>query len=227
MDQSMDKELFVSVMRSGVSPEERAEHEETIGIIKGDLGKEVNPRIRMKMLERMAHSLCALECFGDAVEALEREARDPAMAEVKAWAIFLQGKVCEQAKEYQSAADYYVKALAEPNLNELDLFYRMANFSSIKYFLFNNAGFCFNYLREFEKAEYYCNHAISISPSAYNAWKNLGVSLEHQARYADAALCYLRAAHLSNGEARSTAHLSRLLGRHPELKADRNIFKAN
>ena len=60
--------------------------------------------------------------------------------------------------------------------------------------------------------------AIDIQPEQYNAWKNLGVSLEHQEQYEEAAECYLKAVVCSEGEKRTIDHLFRLVERHPSLK---------
>jgi len=56
-----------------------------------------------------------------------------------------------------------------------------------------------------------------MDPLRYNAWKNLGVSLEFQKKYEEAAECYFRAICCSHGERRSVKHFLRLLERQPAI----------
>jgi tetratricopeptide (TPR) repeat protein len=57
-----------------------------------------------------------------------------------------------------------------------------------------------------------------MNPERYNAWKNLGVTLEHQGKYEEAAERYQKAAICSRGERRSIRHFFRLLKRQPVLR---------
>ncbi|MFA6386846.1 MAG: hypothetical protein WCW04_03725, partial [Candidatus Paceibacterota bacterium] len=131
---------------------------------------------------------------------------DPSMGETAAIVFLKCGGMCEAVNYYYSALWLYEGSMlfesSDPN---------------VRYFQHNNLGFCLNYFKQFAEAESYLVFATKILPHRYNAWKNLGVSLEHQACYREAAESYLRAITEGHAESRSAKHLFRLLDRHPEL----------
>jgi tetratricopeptide (TPR) repeat protein len=118
-----------------------------------------------------------------------------------------EGGYCEKIRDYESAVDFYAAGVRVPKTNE-----------TLIYFSLNNLGFCLNFMRRFEEAEKFIRQAIDFWPETYNAWKNLGVSLEWQGQYEEAAECYLKAVRLGQGEPRSQMHLYRILRRHPSLR---------
>jgi tetratricopeptide (TPR) repeat protein len=67
------------------------------------------------------------------------------------------------------------------------------------------------------EAEEFCRAAIEIDPDRYNAWKNLGVSLQGQGRMGDAALSYCEATDRGPEDPRAFRLLEDLLMAHPEL----------
>lgn len=122
-------------------------------------------------------------------------------------ALFLrEGGRSEGFMDYESALKFYEKSLA---FDIEDPKYR--------YFRLNNFGFCLNFLQRFESAEEFLRAATGMAPERYNAWKNLGVSLEHQGKCEEAAECYLKSIQCSGGEPRSFGHYRRLLERYPAL----------
>jgi len=118
-----------------------------------------------------------------------------------------EGGYCEKVRDYESGAVFYA---ASAGLSVEDPF--------IRYFSLNNLGFCLNFIRKFDEAEKVLRQAIAFDPGKYNSWKNLGVSLEWQGQYEEAAESFLKAYNLSKGEPRAHLHLKRLLDRHPTLK---------
>ncbi|MEI7999639.1 MAG: tetratricopeptide repeat protein [Candidatus Omnitrophota bacterium] len=118
-----------------------------------------------------------------------------------------EGAYCEKARDFESGVVFYGACAA---LSVED--------PMIKFFSLNNLGFCFNYVRKFDEAEKVLRQAIAFDPNKYNAWKNLGVSLEWQGQYEEAVECFIKAITISKGEPRSRLHLNRLLERHPTLK---------
>lgn len=118
-----------------------------------------------------------------------------------------EGVYCERIRDFESAIVFYDACLVSYPEDQF-----------IRYYSLNNLGFCLNFSRKFEEAENMLRVAIVIYPGKYNAWKNLGISLEWQGQYEEAAECYLKAYNLSKGEPRSHLHLKRLLDRHPTLK---------
>lgn len=61
-----------------------------------------------------------------------------------------------------------------------------------------------------------CRDAIEIDPGSYNAYKNLGVALQGQRIYPEAAVLFLRAALSYPPDPRSLGHLEDLLSNHRE-----------
>jgi len=123
--------------------------------------------------------------------------------------VLVQGKLSEQIGDYDRAIKYYQKALGYGLQEDVDY-----------YFIYNNLGYCNNFKEDFKKAEKCCLKAIRIDRKRYNAWKNLGVSMECRGRYRESAKYFMLAANLSKGETRSMMHLHRLLKRRPELRQE-------
>ena len=117
-----------------------------------------------------------------------------------------EGSCSEKCGDYESALKFYKAALG----------FQVSD-PKLRYFRLNNFGFCLNFFRRFEAAEEFLRAAVAMAPKLYNAWKNLGVTLEHLAKYEEAAECYLKAIRCSRGEPRSVRHFKRLLERQPAL----------
>jgi len=79
------------------------------------------------------------------------------------------------------------------------------------YFLHNNLGYCLASISRYSDAEPHCRAAIAIDPGRYNAWKNLGLSLQGQGRFKEAAWCFYRAALLCPEDGRAREHLLELV----------------
>ena len=62
--------------------------------------------------------------------------------------------------------------------------------------------------------------AIKLGPGSWEAWKNLGVSLEHQNQIEEAFLAYFKAVFLSRGRVVPVMHLTRLSQRYPGVVPD-------
>lgn len=118
-----------------------------------------------------------------------------------------EGAYCEKARDYESGIVFY-SACVDLSVED----------PMIRYFSLNNLGFCLNFFRRFDEAEKVLRQAIAFDPEKYNSWKNIGVSLEWQGQYEEAAECYLKAYNVSKGEPRTHLHLRRLLDRRPTLK---------
>jgi len=57
----------------------------------------------------------------------------------------------------------------------------------------------------FVDGEKYCRTAIEIDPQRHNSYKNLGLALQGQGKYAEAAACFFQAALISPPDYRSIA----------------------
>lgn len=117
-----------------------------------------------------------------------------------------QGGRSEKFQDFESATKFYEASLSCDIRN-----------SRGRYFRLNNLAFCLNVMQRFDRAEEFLRAATSMDPLRYNAWKNLGVSLEFQGKHEEAAECYFRAICCSYGEGRSVKHFLRLLERQPAL----------
>lgn len=118
------------------------------------------------------------------------------------------GQLMEKMKDYLLAARFYRQAFT---LEPTD--------SQNWYFINNNLGFCLNTLGEFGEAEAYCRAATEIDPDRPNAYKNLGLSLQGQGRYAEAVAAFVQAVQANASDARALRHLEALAAEHPEIIA--------
>jgi tetratricopeptide (TPR) repeat protein len=138
------------------------------------------------------------------LERLMAEAEDSGKRAVLSLSL---GQLMEQVRDYGAAIEAYTKALAlEPADPE------------IWYFINNNLGYCLSQFSRYEEAEARCRAAIQLDPRRHNAHKNLGIALEGQGRFGEAAQCYLVAAQTQPDDPRSLRHLEDLLARHPEVR---------
>ena len=81
----------------------------------------------------------------------------------------------------------------------------------------NNLGYSLNQVGRHGEAEACCRAAIAIDAGRHNAHKNLGISLEGQGKYLEAAQCFLKAAQAAPDDLRALGHLEDLLARHEEI----------
>lgn len=130
---------------------------------------------------------------------------------------FHMGQVCEHKKDFDMAFDSYFKSLDIGSGNPY-----------FQYWQHNNLAFCYLIKKDFAAAERHCQIAIDIDDANWkprydswdrnwNAWKNMGVAMEHTGRYLEAASFYTTGIKLSRGNERAVLHLRRLLERHPGL----------
>ena len=175
-----------------------------------------NPRSKPKILDALIHiyrsstinnggRYSTTNC-DELIGIFSNHMDDPSLGEVTAYLLVREGSYCETVRGFDAAIKFYGKSLS----------YKIKDFE-LRYFRLNNLAFCLNYLGRFTEAEPILREAIAIDPSRYNAHKNLGVSLEHQEQFEEAARCYLRSWQLCPTDGRAGLHLKRLIERHPEL----------
>jgi tetratricopeptide (TPR) repeat protein len=126
--------------------------------------------------------------------------------EDRAEAYFFLGQAMEHVKDFESAFRFYMQAMELEPRNKM-----------YWYFIHNNIGFSLNQLSRYLDAEKYLREAITIDRSRANAFKNLGLSLEGQGRYSEAARSYIAAVQANATDPRALWHLEELAGRQPEL----------
>ena len=124
------------------------------------------------------------------------------------------GGSCEGRGDFKKAARYYARGIP---LEPEDLL--------VSYLLNNNLGFCLIQAGCYQRGAVYCEAAIRICPARHNAHKNLGLALEGQGQYVEAARCYMKATELGPRDRRALRHLRELVQEHPEVAwADPEIF---
>lgn len=121
-----------------------------------------------------------------------------------------QGVWREWVSDFQGALDCYQEGLdCRPKKPDT------------RYFLNNNTGYCLNRLGRASEAEPWCRQAVEINPDYHNAHKNLGMVLEGQGRWLEAAEAFQQAIQAWPGDRRAYDHIARLLDQHPGLALDR------
>jgi len=141
-----------------------------------------------------------------AAKYMERLVRVTEDSEKKAFCLLSLGQLMEQCGEYETALGHYKQALLLEPGNECSW-----------YFIHNNMGCCLNHLEEFEDAERYCRDAILIDPARYNAFINLGVSLEAQERFLEATQSFLSALQADAEDMELIVHIEELVDEHDEI----------
>ena len=127
----------------------------------------------------------------------------------KAEMCFRQGQLMEHVMDWESAIRFYSKALEIGSRADID-----------RYFIHNDIGFALNQLERYAEAELHLREAIRLDETRPNAFKNLGLSLEGQGKFGEAALCYITATRANASDPRALKHLEELAKRHKEAYAD-------
>jgi tetratricopeptide (TPR) repeat protein len=127
----------------------------------------------------------------------------------KAATVLAMGQTMEQVGDYESAVRYYREAFAFEPVH-----------TRTWYFINNNLGFSLNMLGKFEEGERSCRAAIEIDGQLPNGFKNLGIAMRGQGRFAESAACFVQATQMDASDARSVKLLEGLLEQHPELELE-------
>ena len=158
-------------------------------------------------------SVLALECaskgkFAPAQEYFEMLLADNQAETLKAYCLLSIGQLQEQQENYSAAIHWYRKA-----------FRLHPGTDGTWYLLHNNLGYCLNRFGLHVEAEGLCRKAIAIDPARHNAHKNLGIALEGQGCFAEAAREYLAAVKIRPEDRRALRLLQRLRTVHPASTA--------
>lgn len=126
--------------------------------------------------------------------------------ERKAFYLLTLGRLSEQLGEPDVAATYYADGLATEPQDRNNW-----------YFLHNNLAHCLNERKVFQRAEWLSREAIVIDPHRHHARHTLGVALEGQGRWKEAAESYVDAVTVAPTEPQPLLRLEQLLRSHPEV----------
>lgn len=203
---NMLEELFVAELRGGITyyiakgAQERA---------KQALRSAKTADTRMTALSAFVKACIPENNLLEAGAITEDLLKDPQMIFHRSRLLFCLGDLSERLYEFDTAISYYCRSLACGSRPE-----------ELHHVLWSNLGFCWLYKQDFKTAEQCCRWAISINGQSWDAWKNLGVSLEHQQQIEEAFLAYFKAVLMSRGRAIPVMHLIRLSQRHPGVVPD-------
>ena len=164
---------------------------------------------KMRAMETLLKVCNAEGCFWEGLNAIDQLISDHDIAEHRSRLLFLAGEMSAGLYEYDKATGYYARSLACP-IRTKDQ--HIATVSKL--------GFCNLYRQDFNQAEEWSRWAIKLGPYSWEAWKNLGVSLEHQGQIEEAFLAYFKAVFLSRGWAVPVMHMIRLSQRNPGMVPD-------
>jgi tetratricopeptide (TPR) repeat protein len=120
--------------------------------------------------------------------------------------LLTMGQVLEGSGDFKAALAIYTRAFELPPEQ-----------NAVWYYLNNNRANCLNEESRHVEAEMHCRAAIAINGQQHNAHKNLGVALQGQGRYAEAALSFAYANRLCPADGWALSLLKSLLIRHLEV----------
>jgi tetratricopeptide (TPR) repeat protein len=130
-------------------------------------------------------------------------------AETQAGLWLLAGVLLEKRKRFAAAAMAYRQGyVLEPCRPD------------VWYFMNNNLGFCLIQVGAFVEAEGFCRTAIRIDPARANAYKNCGLALQGQGRFAEAARSFIDGILAFPEDQRSLHHLHELIEANPQVESD-------
>ena len=116
------------------------------------------------------------------------------------------GLLMEQRENYEAAAAAYSEVLHLTPLR-----------NDTWYSIYSNLGYSLIRCGHFRKAESYCRAAVDMDSRRHNAVRNLGLALQGQGLYGEAARAFMTAMNLCPGDLRAYVHLEDLLYNHEEV----------
>jgi tetratricopeptide (TPR) repeat protein len=203
---NMREELYMDILRESVIywvSDERRNWAVTA------LRAAVSGEEKLAALEILLKVCITQSSFEEGLGMIDRVISDFDMRRYRVQLYFRAGEMSEGFYDYKRATGYYARSLAS-----------LIRSKEQHLAAANKLGFCSLYETEFQQAEEWCRWAIKLDSRSWEAWKNLGVSLEHQALIEEAFLAYFKAVFLSRGRVVPVMHITRLSQRHPGIIPD-------
>ena len=94
---------------------------------------------------------------------------DQSMTDHRAYLLLQKGRASEYLYEFSDALIYYCRGLASHIVPR-----------KIYFDLWHGVSLCLLYKQDFKQAELCCRRVLELDSNQWQAWMNLGVSLEHQ-----------------------------------------------
>lgn len=171
------------------------------------LAKAITVKEKLAGLARMLAIYFAEKDYLSAFFAVDKFLDDPAMTKYRAYLLFQKGRASECLYEFDNALIYYCRGLASHVIPR-----------KIYFSLWHGVSLCLLHKQDFKQAEFCCRKVLELDQSQWEAWKNLGVSLEHQERFEEAVDAYGKAIKLSEKNEVAILHLLRLVKRRQASK---------
>jgi len=96
-------------------------------------------------------------------------------------------------------------------------YYLQSYYNYTWHILYNNLGECHNHFKRYDLAEFSLLEAVNIMPERHIPYKNLGIAMEGQGLYIEAAEYYFMATEKYSADPSSFELLKRLIKDHPRL----------
>lgn len=138
---------------------------------------------------------------------MDKFLNDPTMTDHRAYLLFHKGRASEYLYEFDDALIYYCRGLASHSVPR-----------KIYFDLWHGVSLCLLYKQDFKQAELCCRRVIELDSNQWQAWKNLGVSLECQGYFNKSFEAHIMAVKLSGSHEVAVLHLQRFHYRHPHIR---------
>ena len=162
------------------------------------LAKAITVKEKFAGLARMLAIYFVEKDYLSAFFAVDKFLDDPAMTKYRAYLLFQKGRASEYLYEFDDALIYYCRGLASHVIPR-----------KIYFALWHGVSLCLLYKQDFKQAELCCRKILELDQNQWEAWKNLGVSLEHQGFLSETLEAYKKAIKLGGGNKISILHLQR------------------
>ncbi len=215
----MHEELFVEILSPQVHvplDQEKVVHERRCYEMSPD------PSSKWSATRDLAKLYADAGHYDQAVAICKEAMENPLLGDHRVDLWFQMGMISEHKRDFDAALHFYLNSFNAGSAS-----------SHFQYWQHNNVAFCYLARKEFALAETHCRKALDLDEinwikgsgrfygdsKHWNAWKNMGVVMEHTGRYLEAASFYTTGIKLSHGNRRAVLHLRRLLERHPDVAA--------
>ena len=200
---NMAEELYIEKFHQAsawdVPTEAREDTEEA-------LAKAITVEDKMAGLSKIMAIYFAERNYLGAFFVVDKFLDDQSMTDHRAYLLLKKGRASEYLYEFDDALIYYCRGLASHIVPR-----------KIYFDLWHGVSLCLLYKQDFKQAELCCRRVIELDPNQWQAWKNLGVSLEYQGYVKEAREAYGKTVQLNRENKVAILHLWRLNKRYSDI----------
>ena len=198
---NMAEELFIGKLHETPVYEVS---EETMENAQEVLNRAVTAEEKLMALSVMPIINFSQKNYLEAFFLVDRFLNDPIMTNQRAYLLLKKGRISQFLYEFNEALICYCRGLAS-HIIPLKIYFA----------LWDGVSLCLLYKQDFKQAELCCRRVIELDSNQWQAWKYLGVSLEHQGYFIESLEAHIKAVKLSCGNEMAILHLQRFHQRHP------------